>query len=156
MSASVVVAILFSGLITGGLARLAIPGPDPMPLWLTISIGLAGSIAGTVLGQALTGSDAISGVLGFVIALGLVAAYRKYVQHRPVFGAGALAFPERGIGIEQQRERMRALGLDPTALRPDPKHIERVRLEAMLQELHRAGVLNDDELAEKQARLRAE
>jgi uncharacterized membrane protein YeaQ/YmgE (transglycosylase-associated protein family) len=156
MSASVVISILLSGLITGGLARLAIPGPDPMPLWLTISIGLVGSIAGAVVGRALTGSDAISGVLGFVIALALVAAYRKYVQHRPVFGAGALAFPERGIGVGQQRERMRALGLDPNALRPDPKHIERVRLDAMLQELHRAGVLNDDELAEKQARLRAE
>jgi len=156
MSASVVVSILFSGLVTGGLARLAIPGPDPMPLWLTISIGLAGSIAGTVLGQALTGSDAISGVLGFVIALALVAAYRKYVQHRPVFGAGALAFPERGIGVEQQRERLKSLGIDPNALRPDPKQLERTRLEAALQELHRAGILDDEELAAKQARLRDE
>ena len=30
---SFVLAILFSGLVTGSLARLAIPGPDPMPIW---------------------------------------------------------------------------------------------------------------------------
>ena len=156
MSGNVVVAVLVTGLVTGGLARLAIPGPDPMPLWLTIAIGLAGSITGAVIGRALTGGDALSGVLGFVIALGLVAAYRRYVQKRPVFGAGALAFPERGIGVEQQRERLQALGIDPNALRPDPKRLERSRHESMLDELHRAGILDDEELAAKRARLRDE
>ena len=42
MSVGFVLAILVSGFITGALARLAIPGPDPMPIWLTISIGLVG------------------------------------------------------------------------------------------------------------------
>ena len=37
---SFVLAILISGFVTGALARLAIPGPDPMPIWLTIAIGL--------------------------------------------------------------------------------------------------------------------
>lgn len=156
MSGGIVVSILVAGLITGALARLAIPGPDPMPLWLTIAIGLTGSIAGALVGRALTGDDAISGVLGFVFALALVAAYRRYVQKRPVFGPGALAFPERGIGVEQQRERLQALGIDPKALRPDPKAFERERLEAMLRELHRAGVLDDEELAAKRARLQDE
>ena len=156
MSASIVVSILVTGLITGGLARLAIPGPDPMPLWLTISIGLAGSIAGAAVGRALIGDDAISGVLGFVFALALVAAYRKYVQRRPVFGAGALAFPERGIGVGQQRERLKSLGIDPNALRPDPRQFERSRLDAMLKELHRAGLIDDEELAAKRARLQDE
>jgi uncharacterized membrane protein YeaQ/YmgE (transglycosylase-associated protein family) len=150
---STVIAILVAGLVTGGLARLAIPGPDPMPLWLTIAIGLTGSIVGAVLGRAIFGDDAVSGVLGFVVALGLVVAYRKYVQKRPVFGAGALAFPERGIGVEQQRERLRALGLDPNALRPDPRRLERTRLEGMLAELHRAGLLDDEELQAKRAAL---
>jgi uncharacterized membrane protein YeaQ/YmgE (transglycosylase-associated protein family) len=153
---SFVVAILVTGLVTGGLARLAIPGPDPMPLWLTIAIGLTGSILGAVIGRGVVGDDAISGVLAFVIAMALVAAYRRFVQKRPVFGPGALAFPERGIGVEQQRERMKALGLEPGALRPDAKHIERLRLEGMLQELHRAGVLDDEELAAKRAGLRAD
>ena len=41
-----VLSIMFFGFITGGLARLAVPGPDPMPVWLTMAIGLAGAWGG--------------------------------------------------------------------------------------------------------------
>ena len=154
MSLSVILAILVSGFVTGGLARLAIPGPDPMPIWLTISIGLAGSITGAVVGKAISHDNGyVISFLSFGIAMALVAAYRKYVQRRPVFGAGALTFPERGWGVEQTRERLQKLGLDPNALRPDPAKLEHARLEAMLRELHRAGVLDDDELQSKLSRL---
>jgi len=78
------------------------------------------------------------------------------VQKRPIFGSGALAFPERGLGVEQTRERLQKLGVDPNALRPDPAKLERPRLESMLQELHRAGVLTDEELAAKLAGLQDE
>jgi uncharacterized membrane protein YeaQ/YmgE (transglycosylase-associated protein family) len=54
MSVGFVVAILVSAFITGGLARLAIPGPDPMPIWLTLAIGLVGSIVGAVVGNAIS------------------------------------------------------------------------------------------------------
>jgi len=85
--------------------------------------------------------------------MALVAAYRRYVQKRPIFGPGARAFPERGLGVEQQRQRLQKLGVDPSALVPDPRQFERARLEAMLLELHRAGMLDDDELAAKRAAL---
>jgi uncharacterized membrane protein YeaQ/YmgE (transglycosylase-associated protein family) len=154
MSLSVVLAILVSGLVTGGLARLAIPGPDPMPIWLTVAIGLVGSIAGALIGKAISNDNGfVISFLSFGIAMALVAAYRRFVQKRPVFGPGALAFPERGLGVDQTRERLQRLGIDPSALRPDPAALERARLEAMLRELHRAGVLTDDELAEKLAGL---
>ena len=58
-----------------------------------------------------------------------------------------------GVGVEQQRERLQKLGIDPNALRPDPRKLERARLEAALQELHRAGLLDDEELAAKRAAL---
>jgi uncharacterized membrane protein YeaQ/YmgE (transglycosylase-associated protein family) len=149
-----VIAILISGLVTGALARLAIPGPDPMPLWLTIAIGLTGSITGAVIGDAISHDNGyLVSFLSFGVAIGLVAAYRRFVQHRPVFGAGALAFPQRGLGVEQQRERLRKLGIDPDNLRPDPKRVERARLEAMLQELHRADLLTDEEYDTKRASL---
>jgi|GraSoiStandDraft_4_1057263.scaffolds.fasta_scaffold773817_3 uncharacterized membrane protein YeaQ/YmgE (transglycosylase-associated protein family) len=155
MSVSVVLAILVSGFVTGGLARLAIPGPDPMPIWLTLAIGLVGSITGAVIGKAISNDNGfVISFLSFGIAMGLVAGYRRFVQKRPVFGPGAFAFPERGLGVDQTRERLQRLGVDPNALRPDPAALERVRLEAMLRELHRAGVLTDDELAEKLAGLR--
>ena len=154
MSVGFVLAILVSGLITGGLARFAIPGPDPMPIWLTISIGLIGSIAGAAIGNAISHNNGyLISFLSFGIAIALVAAYRRFVQKRPIWGPGALAFPERGLGVEQQRERLQKLGIDPNALRPDPAQLERARLEAMLQELHRAGLLDDEELAAKRAAL---
>lgn len=154
MSLGFILAILFSGFITGALARLAIPGPDPMPVWLTIAIGLGGSIVGAVVGDALSdGNGYVVSFLSFGIALALVASYRRFVQRRPIWGPGALSFPERGFGVEQQRERLQKLGIDPNALRPDSGHLERARLESMLQELHRAGLLTDEELAAKRAAL---
>ena len=150
MSVGLVVAILLSGLLTGALARLAVPGPDPMPFWLTIAIGLTGSIVGAVVAKALfhnNGYVVSFGSLG--VAIGLVLAYRRFVQHRPLWGPDALRFPERGVGVEGYRERLRKLGLDPDRLTPDPKRLERARLLAALDELHRAGVLDDDELTEK-------
>jgi uncharacterized membrane protein YeaQ/YmgE (transglycosylase-associated protein family) len=154
MSLGFILAILISGFITGGLARLAIPGPDPMPVWLTIAIGLTGSIVGAVIGKAASNDNGyVISFTSFGVAIALVAAYRRFVQQRPIFGPGAYAFPERGLGIEQQRERLKTLGIDPDNLRPDPKQVEQARLEAMLQELHRAGLLSDDELDEKRRAL---
>ena len=150
MSLGLVLSILISGFVTGGLARFAIPGPDPMPIWLTIAIGLVGSIIGAVVGNAISHDNGfVISFLSFGVAMALVAAYRRFVQQRPIFGPGALAFPERGIGVERTRERLQKLGVDPSSLRPDPAKLERARLEAMLQELHRAGVLTDEELADK-------
>lgn len=150
MSAGFIAAILVSGFVTGALARFALPGPDPMPIWLTTAIGLVGSIAGAVVGREASHDNpyAISFV-SFGVAIALVAAYRHFVQRRPIFGPGALRFPERGIGIERYRERLTRAGIDPEALTPDPKRLERARLLQALQELHRAGIIDDEELAAK-------
>jgi uncharacterized membrane protein YeaQ/YmgE (transglycosylase-associated protein family) len=154
VSLGFVLAIVASGFITGGLARFAIPGPDPMPVWLTIAIGLTGSIVGAVIGRAVSDDNGYAvSFLSFGVAISLVAGYRRFVQHRPFFGAGAMAFPERGLGVAEQREKLRQLGFDPDAMRRDPKQLENLRLEAMLRELHRAGVLDDDELQAKLGRL---
>jgi uncharacterized membrane protein YeaQ/YmgE (transglycosylase-associated protein family) len=150
MSAGLVVAILISGFLTGAFARLAVPGPDPMPLWLTIAIGLAGSIAGAAIARGLGGGGYAVSFTSLGTAIGLVVAYRRFVQHRPVFGPEALRFPQTGLGVESARERLKKVGLDPDALttpvaRPDGTQ----RLRAAVEELHRAGILDDEELAEK-------
>ena len=105
-----VLSIMFFGFVTGGLARLAVPGPDPMPVWLTVAIGLVGSAVGGGIAIAIwgKGTQAI-GLLSFFGAMLLVVAYRRFVQKRPVIGPGALEFPQRGIGIERFRERRRKL-----------------------------------------------
>src|SRR5918911_3747728 len=110
MSVGVVLAILISGFFTGALARLAVPGPDPMPLWLTVAIGLTGSIVGAVVGRALfndNGYVVSFGSLG--VAIALVLAYRRFVQQRPLWGPDAMRFPQRGLGVEQYRDRLRKL-----------------------------------------------
>ncbi len=38
--------IVVSGLIIGLLARFAVPGRDPLRLWQTILLGIAGSLVG--------------------------------------------------------------------------------------------------------------
>ena len=149
MDANIVVAILVSGFFTGALARFAVPGPDPMPLWLTLAIGLTGSIIGAVVAKTLGGGGYAVSFASLGVAIGLVLAYRRFVQHRPLWGPEALRFPERGLGVEAQRERLRKLGIDPDA-RSRP---EELRLRAMLDELHRAGVLDDDELTAKRRAL---
>jgi uncharacterized membrane protein YeaQ/YmgE (transglycosylase-associated protein family) len=154
VSLGFVLAILVSGFITGGLARFAIPGPDPMPIWLTIAIGLTGSITGAVVGDQISHDNGyVVSFLSFGIAIALVAAYRRFVQQRPLWGPGAMAFPQRGLGVAEQREKLKKLGIDPDHLQPSPQQLQRVQHEAMLRELHRAGVISDDELNEKLGRL---
>jgi uncharacterized membrane protein YeaQ/YmgE (transglycosylase-associated protein family) len=41
--------LAISGLLVGALARLSLPGPDPMTLWQTIALGFAGNILAGVL-----------------------------------------------------------------------------------------------------------
>jgi uncharacterized membrane protein YeaQ/YmgE (transglycosylase-associated protein family) len=45
-----ILVLLLMGLVVGALARLALPGPDPMSIPATIGLGLAGTfIAGLVM-----------------------------------------------------------------------------------------------------------
>jgi uncharacterized membrane protein YeaQ/YmgE (transglycosylase-associated protein family) len=43
------IALLLSGLIVGALARLALPGKDPMTIWQTILVGWAGAFGAGLL-----------------------------------------------------------------------------------------------------------
>ena len=117
-----VIGAIIIAFVTGGLARFALPGPDPMPAWLTIAIGLAGTAIGTGVVLGLGGRDAASwaGIASFFAAIGLLVIYRRFVQKRPVWGKDAYRFPERGIGVEQYRERLKRAGIDPDQIGTQP------------------------------------
>ena len=111
---------MLSAFVTGGLARLAVPGPDPMPAWMTITIGLIGSGVGFVVAAATGGNHPYwASISSFLAAVAAVVIYRKTVQKRPVVGPEALRFPRRGIGVQQYRERLNRAGVDPDRLLDD-------------------------------------
>jgi len=83
-----ILAIIISGLVIGALARLALPGPDPMPIWATILLGWGGSLIGGVISWLFLGHSAgiILSLLGAILLLYL---YRRFVQKRPITGPGS-------------------------------------------------------------------
>lgn len=89
MSLGDIVAILISGLVIGALGRLAVPGPDPMPIWLTILLGIVGSIVGGIAAVALGFGVGGIFVLSVLAATLLVIAYRRLVLKRPITGPGS-------------------------------------------------------------------
>jgi uncharacterized membrane protein YeaQ/YmgE (transglycosylase-associated protein family) len=153
-----VIVIMVMGFVSGGLARLAVPGPDPMPVWLTMSIGLIGSWGGGAIGAAIWGWGSTTGVslTGFLVSVLLVVAYRRFVQGRPFSGPEAQKFPERGFGMERFRERQRQfeeLTREHKRMRGEGDSVaEQIH---KLSELHEAGVLTDEEFEAKKAQLQA-
>jgi uncharacterized membrane protein YeaQ/YmgE (transglycosylase-associated protein family) len=155
MLGSVLMIMLF-GFITGSLARLAVPGPDPMPVWLTIGIGLAGSAAGGGLAIAIWGKGTQGiGIFSFIGAVLLVLAYRRFVQKRAVYGPDALKFPERGFGVERFRAQRQQLEDMARKARFEQASATAESNLQKLRDLHEAGVLTDDEFEQKKAQLEA-
>src|SRR5438309_9762002 len=178
MVGAVIGAILIA-FITGALARFALPGPDPMPPWLTIAIGLGGSAIGYGIVIGIGGRDSASwaGLASFFAAVGLVVIYRRFVQKRPLWGKGAYRFPDRGFGVEQYRERLKRAGIDPDQIGTQPfgslqarptvqpslptAHVRSgdaptenpAHFLGLLEELHDSGVLDDDEYTAARTRL---
>jgi uncharacterized membrane protein YeaQ/YmgE (transglycosylase-associated protein family) len=84
--------VAVEGLVVGALARLALPGPDPMGIFATIGLGLAGSFVGGILSWLLIGHA--GGVIVSILAATLLLyLYRRFVQHRPLTGPGANQLP---------------------------------------------------------------
>jgi uncharacterized membrane protein YeaQ/YmgE (transglycosylase-associated protein family) len=84
-----IVAILISGLVIGALGRLAVPGRDPMPIWVTILLGIVGSIVGGSVAVAAGWGMGGVFVLSVFAATLIVIAYRRLVQKRPITGPGS-------------------------------------------------------------------
>ena len=80
------IVLVVGGYIVGGLARWALPGPDPMPWYATAALGIGGSIVGGVIFNILFRTSL--GFLGaFIGAVLLLYLYRRFAQGRALSGA---------------------------------------------------------------------
>ena len=175
-----IIAVILTAFFTGALARFAVPGPDPMPAWLTILIGLVGTVIGWGIVVAIAGNDpAWTGIAGFLVSIALVLGYRRFVQKRALWGPDAYRFPKRGVGVEEYRQRLQRAGIDPEAIgsqmvmalqqqqaqragaapaAPAPPGADAptenpAHYLQLLEELHDNGVLSDEEYNASRTRL---
>ena len=69
--------VVLSGLIVGALARLALPGRDPMSIGQTILIGVAGSLAAGLISWAIFGRHGGGILLSVLCSTAIVYAIRR-------------------------------------------------------------------------------
>ena len=79
--------MIIIGLIAGALARLIMPGRDPMGIVMTIILGIVGSIVGGLVSWAIWGADTRGGgfrpaglllsILGAIIVLWIYRMIRS-------------------------------------------------------------------------------
>jgi uncharacterized membrane protein YeaQ/YmgE (transglycosylase-associated protein family) len=72
------------GLIVGAFAKLLMPGKDPGGIWITMALGIAGSIVATYLGQ-LIGWYRAGQSAGFIMSV--VGAILLLIVYRVIRGA---------------------------------------------------------------------
>jgi uncharacterized membrane protein YeaQ/YmgE (transglycosylase-associated protein family) len=155
---STVFFVLGWGFAVGAGARWLVPGPDPMPGWLTIAVGIAGSLAGGGAVAAFVGFPTTAGeaysvmwatiATSLLASTGIVVAYRRFVQQRAIVGRDALRMPTSGIGVARAR---RLLGID-LHLDGGANGDVAERL-TKLTELHDRGLVTDEEFQAKRADL---
>jgi uncharacterized membrane protein YeaQ/YmgE (transglycosylase-associated protein family) len=86
-----IIVLIVVGAIAGFLARLIVPGRDPMGVVATIVLGIVGSFIGGFLGYLIFGRDATQGalqpsgiigsIIGAVIALLIYRAVTRRGTH---------------------------------------------------------------------------
>jgi uncharacterized membrane protein YeaQ/YmgE (transglycosylase-associated protein family) len=74
---SYLISVAVIGLILGALARLALPGKDPMSIPQTIMIGIAGSFIGGLIGWAIFGRHGGGLFLSFLASFAIVYLIRR-------------------------------------------------------------------------------
>jgi len=68
-----IIALFIIGIVAGYLARLLVPGPDPMGFLQTVALGVVGSFVGGFLGYLIFDADVdegafqASGIIGSII-----------------------------------------------------------------------------------------
>ena len=73
MTITGIITALIVGLIVGALGRLAVPGRENIPVWLTLVIGVVAALVGTVLARLAGINPSGFSLLTLLIQVGLAA-----------------------------------------------------------------------------------
>jgi uncharacterized membrane protein YeaQ/YmgE (transglycosylase-associated protein family) len=72
-----IIVLVFTGLIVGALARLALPGRDPMGIGATIAVGLAGSFIAGLVSALAFGRNGAGIILSVLFSTVIVYVIRR-------------------------------------------------------------------------------
>lgn len=77
------IVFLLVGLVVGVVARLLMPGPEPIGILGTIVVGCVGALIGGYLWAAIFGSrDGVAWIGSIIVAMGLLFLYRRMTLGR--------------------------------------------------------------------------
>jgi uncharacterized membrane protein YeaQ/YmgE (transglycosylase-associated protein family) len=71
-----IIGYIIVGLIVGALARLVVPGRNPIGLLMTILLGIVGAIAGGLIAHAI----GLGAILTFVISVAVAALLVYFIS----------------------------------------------------------------------------
>lgn len=74
-----ILSLVITGAIFGALGRLAVPGPNPMSIGMTILVGIGGAFLGGIVGALLGAPPLLVFILEVLGAAGIV----YLMQRRP-------------------------------------------------------------------------
>lgn len=74
MTITGIISAIIIGLIIGALGRLVLPGKQPIPIWLTIVIGIIAAFIGAWIAGALGYANANGGIPWIEIVIQVVVA----------------------------------------------------------------------------------
>ena len=99
-----IILLAISGLFVGALARLALPGKDPLSVLQTMSVGLIGSFAAGLISYAIFGGESNYGGIALSVLGATVIMY--FVRRSR---GGGLLDPGQPGGSREDRHRQREL-----------------------------------------------
>ncbi len=80
-----IIYVIVIGIIAGYLARLLVPGPDPMGFFATVLLGIVGSFVGGILGSLIFQGEltfAPSGIIASIIGAIIVLLIYRFATRR--------------------------------------------------------------------------
>lgn len=79
-----ILGLIITGLVVGALGRLAIPGPNPMSVPITIAVGIGGALLGGLVGRLLFGENGgglLLAVAGAALIVWLLQRNSDKIRH---------------------------------------------------------------------------